>query len=66
MALFWWLLLTLPPVHSKRCFGGKIIYKNNRMKRTTSFNVTIACSVFNINIRYEDFFLPASYLDMQC
>ena len=55
-------LLTLPPVHSKRCFEEKNIHENNRIKRTTSFTVTIAYSVLNINIRYEELFSLSSYL----
>jgi hypothetical protein len=38
----------------------EIIHKNNRMKRATSFTVTMADLVLNINIRYEDIFLLAS------
>ena len=63
MALFWLWLLTLPTVNSKRCFEGKIIHKNNRIKRNAIFTVT-AYLVLNISIRDEDIYLLASYLDM--
>ena len=63
---FLWWLLTLPPVHSKICFDEKNIHRNNEIKRTTIFTATIAYSVLNTDIRYEDIFLLASYLDMSC